>query len=525
MPNRTCKNGICGTDFAADNKLLGSQSSGDCKTAACDGQGGTKTLTETTDAPASGLCTVGMCSGPNPTTTPKTMGTPCGPGQVCDAVGSCVGCNADSDCGTNTVCTTFSCVNQVCKVVQSPGKVTTLDPFGDCKASVCNESGQIVDGPADNDNDDNNECTTDACVGGQPQHQPVAARTTCSQNGGKMCNGSANAACVACVADSDCLGTINACQHPSCNNGVCGTALATAGTILPTNLQTANDCHTKVCDNAGNEVDGVDDADHPADDGNQCTTEICTAGIPGHTPTPKTPCAQNGGTVCDNQTVPQCSPEIWVVRVGDGNTTLASGVAAATFIDRMAVTDGSDVGTAMSLPQLGVGSSKAFTLSSSADSEGALALSRDGHVVTLAGYSSNVGTGNVTNQAAALAPRVVAFVGADRGVDTTTTIAGAFNSNNVRSAVSSDGTNVWAAGAGGSTAGVYQTTKGASGTGNKLNGQNTRFCQIWLSQLICSVGQDPKFDLELYGTPTTSPMAATTPNIVGPPTGGPALRP
>ena len=89
------------------------------------------------------------------------------------------------------------------------------------------------------------------------------------------------------------------CQQRTCTAGTCGITYLPNGTPAGTG-QTPGDCHTLVCDGAGNTTSMVDDSDVPADDGNQCTQETCVAGVPSHPSWPfGFPCTQNGGTKCD----------------------------------------------------------------------------------------------------------------------------------------------------------------------------------------------------------------------------------
>jgi len=504
---RTCVNGVCGTSFAAANKVLAAQAPGDCKLSVCDGQGNITVSAASDDVPQdNNPCTTDLCSGLTPVNSPVTQGTSCGVASVCDDMGHCVGCNGPADCGVDTECAVYSCTNHVCGVMYFPGTPSATQVAGDCHQRVCDGTGQIQNAVDPTDNGDGNVCTDDSCVDGTPQHLPTAARTPCTGPGNAtMCNGDgASPACVACVGDSDCPGTVNDCQHPACNSGVCGTFLVPANT--PAATQVAADCHLAVCDGNGNVLNNVDDSDVPATDNNACTTEACNAGVPAHTPTPGQACSQNGGSVCDNETVPQCSPVVWAVRVDNGTTALSSG-ATPVFIDRIAVLDGSAVGTPIAMPVAASGSNQPLVLSGTASSDGALALSADGHYVSLAGYNATIPTTSVAN---GTGPRGAALISAAGAVDTSTVFTGKFAANNVRSAVSSDGSLLWAAGAGGATAGVYLTTKGATTTPTQVTAQNTRVCQIWLGQMYCSWSASSLASFDALGTPGALPTSMTT---------------
>src|SRR5262249_30233368 len=61
--------------------------------------------------------------------------------------------------------------------------------------------------------------------------------------------------------------------------------------------QVAGDCKVIQCDGGGNQVQVTDDSDRPVD-GNACTADVCTAGVPSNPPLPPdTSCG--GPAVCD----------------------------------------------------------------------------------------------------------------------------------------------------------------------------------------------------------------------------------
>ncbi|MEA2584451.1 MAG: hypothetical protein QOF33_2536, partial [Thermomicrobiales bacterium] len=168
---------------------------------------------------------------------------------------------------------------------------------GDCKKSVCNGSGIAVQVTDDSDlpADDGNQCTAVICNQGTPARVSSAVGTPCNQNGGAVCDGSGN--CVACVVAADCPGQDTECQTQTCIGGACDFTYAIAGT--PQITQTVGDCKQNVCDGAGGTTYVVDDSDVPGDDGNQCTENTCSGGVP-YPPKPLgTECNQYGGVICN----------------------------------------------------------------------------------------------------------------------------------------------------------------------------------------------------------------------------------
>lgn len=115
------------------------------------------------------------------------------------------------------------------------------------------------------------------------------ATTTSSASGGGGAGG--------CVDAATCPDVDTACRRRACTAGVCGFADTPAGTVL--GAQTEGDCQTAVCDGAGAVTSVADDLDEPDDD-NECTHDLCQAGVPAHLPEDAgAACAAPTGTLCD----------------------------------------------------------------------------------------------------------------------------------------------------------------------------------------------------------------------------------
>jgi len=154
-------------------------------------------------------------------------------------------------------------------------------------------------------------------------------------------------------------------------------------------------------------------------------------------------------------------------------------------------------------------------------SEGQLNLSADGQYLTLTGYDAAVGTADVRNTASATVNRVVGVVDWAGNVNTTTALSDAYDGDSIRSAVSTNGTDIWIAGTGsGSSPGVRYTTVGST-TSTQLSTDvtNIRTVKIFDGQLFASMQSDP-FRIATVGTglPTTSGQTIT--NLPGYPTSG-----
>lgn len=87
------------------------------------------------------------------------------------------------------------------------------------------------------------------------------------------------------------------CETATCIESACGSANVPAQTPIIT--QTTGNCQKAVCDGQGAVVNSVDNSDVP-DDSKQCTNDVCTAGVPSHTPLASgAVCAEGTGKLCD----------------------------------------------------------------------------------------------------------------------------------------------------------------------------------------------------------------------------------
>ena len=316
---RTCTDGVCGQTFTNANTPVTVQQTGDCQVVVCDGMGGTRSNADNTDLPVDGLeCTEDVCTTGTPSNPPVSQNTPCGASGLCDGSGNCVGCNAPSDCGASTFCQAQTCISNVCGVSNTaPG--TPLPPGSqtphDCLELQCDGNGQVqsVADDGDTPNDDGNQCTDDECNAGVEVHPPKNLDEPCSQSGGTVCDGAG--ACVECNSASQCLGSVPLCQFPVCTSNSCGLDNSPPGTPAPPGSQTPGDCMLVVCDGSGGTTSQVQNGDIPID-GNECTGDVCTAGVPSNPPlAPESPCTANPGWVCNGlgacvecATNNQCSP-------------------------------------------------------------------------------------------------------------------------------------------------------------------------------------------------------------------------
>jgi hypothetical protein len=174
--------------------------------------------------------------------------------------------------------------------------------------------------------------------------------------------------------------------------------------------------------------------------------------------------------------------DLAVVRMGTGASSLTSG-STAVFIDEY--TPAGVLVQSIAMPTADSGPQHALTNSGTASSEGELNLSSNGQYLTLVGYDSVPGVASISGSLSTAVSRTVGVVGVNGTIDTTTALTDFASANNPRAAVSSDGTNIWVAGADASAGGVRYATVGST-TSTDLTGtapKNARDVSIFNGQL------------------------------------------
>jgi len=182
--------------------------------------------------------------------------------------------------------------------------------------------------------------------------------------------------------------------------------------------------------------------------------------------------------------------DIVISTVSTTTTVGALDTAAPIVLQQFALGAGGTSATAagtLTLPQTSSGSNSAISGEYGSASEGILQLSGNGQYLTIMGYGVNAATfnnaplatygttalgqttsltaANQTGTAVATVSRVVALIGANGGVNTSTALTGVYNQNNPRSVYTANGTSFYTSGQGvsGSTnQGIYYTKLGAT---------------------------------------------------------------
>jgi hypothetical protein len=204
-----------------------------------------------------------------------------------------------------------------------------------------------------------------------------------------------------------------------------------------------------------------------------------------------------------------------VYRVGSG--TPLSNAAAPVFVDEYAPTPSAAPVQSIALPVTAGDGNRKLTAAGQSRSEGLISSSADGRYVTVTGYDAAPGTlgpGNtsLTNTDPASVPRVVGIVDANGTVDTSTTLSAASAPKIIRSAVTTDGDRLFAAGGNG---GVLTTTLGSSAVGvvggdatSNLNQLTVQGGQLYTSGIVTN-----RLAKVGTGTPTSGASFAPVPDL------------
>ncbi|MGD0655578.1 MAG: hypothetical protein ABSA16_14655 [Thermoguttaceae bacterium] len=196
--------------------------------------------------------------------------------------------------------------------------------------------------------------------------------------------------------------------------------------------------------------------------------------------------------------------DLVVYRVGDG-TSGSSGASAAIFLDEF--TTGGTWVQPIAVPTTGA---NMMSASLTATSEGLISLSSDGNYLMFTGYRAAPNTANVAGTDASLIPRVVASIDASGNIATRNLGATTFSGNNIRSATSTNGSDVWVSGVASGTGigGVFYLSFGGTGeTQLAASPNDARQAAIYNSQLYISSDKGTNtfkgIDIIGSGLPTT----------------------
>jgi hypothetical protein len=213
--------------------------------------------------------------------------------------------------------------------------------------------------------------------------------------------------------------------------------------------------------------------------------------------------------------------------------------ASPMTLEEFSLSSGGTVATpagSLTLPQTQNGANSPISGEYGSASEGFLQQSVNGAYLTIMGYGVNASTFNsnplaygtsalgqttsLTGQSVTTVPRVVALIGGNGSVDTTTALTGVFNTNNARSAVTVNGSSFYVSGQGASktdpTQGVFYAVKGATTATPIDNSTDTRSVQISNGTLYVSRDYNPPGSGSQNFTNVSSGPAGTLPTTATP---------
>ena len=203
--------------------------------------------------------------------------------------------------------------------------------------------------------------------------------------------------------------------------------------------------------------------------------------------------------------------DLLIYRIGTGAAALTS-AATSVFLDEYN-TSGTLI-QSIAMPSAVIGSNKILTASGTASSEGELTISPNGQYVTLTGYNAVATTAGVASTTSSAVNRTVGILNVATGnIDTTTALTDAPTGNNIRSAVTTNGNDIWLAGGVG---GVRYTTDGAT-TSTQLSTTvaNIRQVEIFNGQLFASDSSGTAIRLGTVGTGEPTTAGQTITNLPG----------
>jgi len=271
-----CLAGGC-VNLALNDVVTAEQTAGDCKQNVCiDGE--RAELSKDDDIPSQVDCRVSTCLEGELIVTDEPLGTACDSDtKICNGEGACVECVVASDCTAlpeDNECRQRFCDDGVCgQTFAAAGTPLDLQTDGDCLETVCDGSGGDTIQNDDADvQDDGNDCTTDVCDNGTPNHIDLNGMQMCGLNNTLNC---VEGVCTGCSSPSEC-DTGEFCLQWACTQANCVSSPDNEGEL--TGSQTSEDCQKTVCQN-GMATTVADSTDLPVD-GNDCTQDLCVNGSP-----------------------------------------------------------------------------------------------------------------------------------------------------------------------------------------------------------------------------------------------------
>ncbi|HVU35449.1 MAG TPA: MBG domain-containing protein [Opitutaceae bacterium] len=212
---------------------------------------------------------------------------------------------------------------------------------------------------------------------------------------------------------------------------------------------------------------------------------------------------------------PFTAGNIVVVRVGSGAGSLVSS-GNPVFLDEF-TPDGALV-QSIEVPSAADGNNEPLILGGTATTEGGLTRSADRRFLALAGYATVPGGPSLSGTTSTAVNRVIARIGINATIDTTTVLTDWASSTSPRSAVTVDGASFWLAGGNG---GIRLASLGASNSSSvSTTVTNLRVVDIYAGQLYTSTQSGSALRIASVGTGLPTGSGETMTGLPGLPTTG-----
>jgi hypothetical protein len=213
----------------------------------------------------------------------------------------------------------------------------------------------------------------------------------------------------------------------------------------------------------------------------------------------------------------RCAPftpgNLVIYRVGDGHQQSDKGMSNAIFLDEYN-TDGTLV-QSIAVPATG---SNQMTASMTATSEGFISLSTDGKYLMFTGYRAPIDIAKIADSDAATYARVVGSIDLSGNVLTRALGSLTFSKNNIRSAASTNGSDVWVSGSAGGSGlgGVFYLSFGGTGvTQLSTTFTTARQLEIFDGQLYASSTKTSYCGVSTVGTGLPMTTGQTVTRLTG----------
>lgn len=177
-----------------------------------------------------------------------------------------------------------------------------------------------------------------------------------------------------------------------------------------------------------------------------------------------------------------------IYRIGDANSgsDINNYNACPIYLDEYNVSGDQPVLVqSVGLPVKTIGENRRIVALGKDVLAGFISRSNDGKYLVVPGYDASPGT-DILNKPANEVNRVVALIGADGKINTSSVVENTFNNNSFRSAASFDGTDLWLSGGGGANnGGIFYLKKGEK-EGVNLGGLSFRQIKFYNGDLYAS---------------------------------------